>query len=50
MGMQATLASSPQLAQSYGATLKEVFKTLAKSEAFNAERFTAAVKKLDAKL
>jgi Cytochrome c554 and c-prime len=50
MGMQAALASSPELTQSYSAMLKEIFKTLAKSEAFNAERFTAAVKKLDAKL
>lgn len=50
MGMQAAVASSPELSQRYGGALKEIFKTLRASEAFNADRFTAAVRKVNATL
>lgn len=48
MGIQATLATSPQLAKVYAVELKELFATLKSSKSFKAERFTAAAKKLSA--
>jgi hypothetical protein len=46
MGIQATLATSPQLAKVYAVELKELFATLKSSKSFKAERFTAAAKRL----
>ena len=46
MGMQATIASSPELAKLYGVELKELFGTLRSSNAFKPETFTAAAKKI----
>ncbi|MEY4699814.1 MAG: hypothetical protein RL326_1, partial [Pseudomonadota bacterium] len=42
MGLQATLASSPQLAKKHGATLQKIFATLTNSKAFDPARFTKA--------
>lgn len=50
MGMQATIASSPELAARYDKDLKEIFQTLKSSEAFKPETFTAAAQKLSRKL
>jgi hypothetical protein len=47
MGMQATIATSPELAKLYGVELKEVFGALRSAKAFKAEAFTAAAKKLN---
>ena len=47
MGMQAAIASSPELAKIYGVEIKELFGTLKSSKAFAAEKFTAAAKKLN---
>lgn len=47
MGMQATIATSPELAKLYGIELKELFGTLKSAKAFKAEAFTAAAKKLN---
>lgn len=47
MGMQAAVASSPELAKIYGIEIKELFGTLKSSKAFAAEKFTAAAKKLN---
>jgi hypothetical protein len=46
MGMQAAIASSPELAKLYGVEIKELFGTLKSSKAFTAEKFTTAAKKL----
>jgi hypothetical protein len=50
MGMQATIASSPELATRYDKDLKEIFGTLKSSEAFKPEAFTAAAQKLSRKM
>ena len=42
MGMQATIASSPELAKRYDAPLKELFVTLKNAESFKPEAFTRA--------
>jgi hypothetical protein len=42
MGLQATLASSPQLAKKHGATLQKIFSTLTNSKTFDPARFTKA--------
>jgi hypothetical protein len=42
MGMQATVASSPELAKPYDAPLKDMFATLRSAEAFKPEAFTRA--------
>ena len=47
MGMQATIASSPELANMYAKDIKELFATLKSSEAFKAEAFTLAAQKLN---
>lgn len=47
MGIQATLATSPELARVYGVELKELFATLRSSKNFKPERFTATAKKLN---
>lgn len=46
MGMQATIASSPELAKLYDRDLKALFATLKSSEAFKPEPFTTAAQKL----
>jgi hypothetical protein len=50
MGMQASIASSPELATRYDKDLKELFGTLKSSEAFKPEAFTAAAQKLSRKM
>lgn len=50
MGMQAVLATSPELGKRFDNQLKVVFDSLASSEAFKAESFTAATTKLAATL
>jgi hypothetical protein len=42
MGLQASLASSQQLAERYGAALQKIFATLANSKTFDSGRFTKA--------
>jgi len=42
MGMQATVASSPELAKRYDAPLKEIFATLKSANTFKPEAFTRA--------
>jgi hypothetical protein len=42
MGLQASLASSPQLAKRHGAALQKIFTTLTNSKAFEPARFTKA--------
>ena len=46
MGIQATLASSSQLAKEYKSELDKLFKTLSQPTNFKSERFTAAATKL----
>lgn len=46
MGIQATIASSPELARRYDAQLKELFGALKSSKAFGAEQFTKVATKL----
>lgn len=50
MGMQAVLATSPELGKRYDSQLKAVFDALASSEAFKAEQFNTATTKLVAAL
>jgi hypothetical protein len=47
MGMQATIATSPELAKLYAIELKEMFGALRSAQAFKPEGFTAAAKKLN---
>jgi hypothetical protein len=42
MGLQASLASSPQLAKRHGAALQKIFATLTNSKTFHPARFTKA--------
>jgi hypothetical protein len=49
MGIQATTASSPELAQKYGASVRELFTTLRNAKAFKAEQFVARVRELHAR-
>ncbi len=46
MGLQATLASSPQLAKKHGAAIQKIFATLTSSKAFDPARFTKAIAEL----
>jgi hypothetical protein len=50
MGIQALLASSPELASSYKSDLDRIFKALQSSESFNASIFTDAARALAKKL
>lgn len=50
MGIQALLASSPELATSYKSDLDGIFKALQSSESFNAANFTTAAAALAKKL
>jgi hypothetical protein len=47
MGIQATIASSPELALRYDTQLKDLFSTLKSSETFGAEKFTRAATRLN---
>jgi len=46
MGIQAVLATSPELAKRFEPTLKKIFTTLQSSKAFNPEKFTNSMKEL----
>jgi Cytochrome c554 and c-prime len=50
MGMQATIASSADLATRYDKDLKDIFSTLKSAEAFKPDAFTAAAQKLSRKM
>jgi hypothetical protein len=46
MGIQAVLATSPELAKRYDPTLKKLFATLASSKSFNSDGFSKVIKEL----
>ena len=48
MGIQAVVATSPELARRYAGEVKELFGTLKSSSAFKPERFSTVAKKLEA--
>jgi hypothetical protein len=47
MGIQATVATSPELAKTYSTNIKDLFLTLKSSSSFKPERFSTAAKTLD---
>ncbi len=50
MGIQAVLATSPELAKRYDPTLKKLFATLSSSKSFNPEGFSKVIKELAEKV